>query len=124
MDFEIYVCLGSIVLSIIVVVGITIAGFFIKWLHLDKPKHQESHNGIVVDTIGGKRDIICPKCGCTECQYVFDTKQLTLDRYKTKTKVHLLNPFKPLVEEKTRYIPGQKIDVTKFRCAKCGWIFN
>lgn len=83
-------------------------------------KHDESHPGI---TKNGK-DIICPKCKSPYCEFFYEERNLTVDRYKTKTKVHLLNPFKPLVEEKTRVTPGQKFTVTRYRCTQCGKIFD
>lgn len=82
--------------------------------------HSENHPGI---TKNGK-DVICPKCKSPYCQYYYEERVFMADRYKTKTKVHLLNPFKPLVEEKTRVIPGQNIQVQRYRCQNCGWIFD
>ena len=86
----------------------------------NKVKHTDDHPGITV----GNKDILCPKCRSPYCQYYFEERQLTPDRYKTKTKVHLLNPFKPLVEEKTRITPGITYQKKRFRCNSCGWIFD
>ena len=67
---------------------------------------------------------ICPKCKCNHCQYYYEEMVIFPARYRTKTKVHLLNPFKPLVEEKTRITPAQTIQVKRYRCTNCGWIFD
>ena len=83
-------------------------------------QHSANHPGI---TKNGK-DIICPKCKSPYCEFYYEERLLTMDRYKTKTRIHPLNPFKPLVEEETRVIPGQKFIVTRYRCAKCGKIFD
>ena len=85
-----------------------------------RTQHNDNHPGI---TKNGK-DIICPKCKSPYCEFYYEERNLTMDRYKTKTKIHPLNPFKPFVEEKTRDIPGQKFTVTRYRCTKCGKIFD
>jgi len=86
--------------------------------------HQQGFQGITENTLSGTKDIHCPKCGSPNCHYTFEEKQIMVDRYKSKTNVHLLNPFKPLVETKTRVIPGQTIQVKKYQCQNCGWIFK
>ena len=83
-------------------------------------QHSANHPGI---TKNGK-DIICPKCKSPSCEFYYEERLLTMDRYKTKTRIHPLNPFKPLVEEETRVIPGQKFTVTRCICTKCGKIFD
>ncbi len=85
-----------------------------------RTQHNDNHPGI---TKNGK-DVICPKCKSPYCEFYYEERNLTMDRYKTKTKIHPLNPFKPFVEEKTRVIPGQKFTVTRYRCTKCGKIFD
>ena len=85
-----------------------------------RTQHNDNHPGI---TKNGK-DVICPKCKSPYCEFIYEERNLTMDRYKTKTKIHPLNPFKPFVEEKTRVIPGQKFTVTRCRCTKCGKIFD
>ena len=86
--------------------------------------HQKNFNGITEKRLTGTVDIYCPKCGSPCCQYVFQDKQVIADMYRTKTRVHLLNPFKPLVEEKTHVIPGKTVQVKKYQCLNCGWIFK
>ena len=83
-------------------------------------QHSDNHPGI---TKNGK-DIICPKCKSPYCVFYYEERALTMDRYKTKTRIHPLNPFKPLVEEKIRVIPGQRFTVTRYICTKCGKIFD
>lgn len=95
-----------------------------SWTHKDKPAHNPRHPGLTVNTITGKRDVICPKCNSPYCHYVYENVKVTNDRYYTSTKVHPLNVFKPFVEEKTVVKPGATATVTKFRCNKCGYIFS
>jgi len=87
------------------------------------PAHNPSHPGITADTVFGQKDIICPKCQSPYCQYHYD-KIKYKDRYKSKTRVHLLNPFKPLVEEKITVIPGEEVTIQEYRCSSCGYIFR
>lgn len=110
-----------------ILIGIIVCCIFVAPLLLlllvhnsNKPTHNPNHDGIV----DGGRDIICPKCKSSACQYAYKEVQVIPDQYRTKTKVHLFNIFKPLVEEKTRVIPGVTKMEKQYRCMNCGWIFK
>ena len=112
--------------AIIFVLGFLV---FLIWLvyslgNADKPAHNPHHKGITVDTMFGKKDVICPKCKCARCQYVYDTVQISNAKCVTKTKYHPFNIFKPYVEEVTTVKPGTTARVVKYRCEKCGYIFQ
>lgn len=86
------------------------------------PDHNPNHPGITDTTFHGIKDIICPKCKSPYCHYYYHT-YISEPTYTTKTKVHLLNPFKPLVEEKTTVDKAPDFTIKKYQCNKCGYIF-
>ncbi|MBO4785253.1 MAG: hypothetical protein IKS56_09690 [Lachnospiraceae bacterium] len=88
-----------------------------------KCNHNPNHPGLTENTPFGKRDIICPECKNPYCTYYYEYS-VTPARFHTKTKVHLLNPFKPLVEDVTTMYPGQIQTKTKYQCLNCGYIFK
>lgn len=106
------------------ILGLIIA--LVAWMESGKPKKapRYKHNPNHVGLTEGKSDIICPNCNSPYCQYYYEDRQITYDRYKTTTHVHLFNPFKPFVEDKTRLYPGQYIQVRMYRCMNCGLIFK
>ncbi len=85
--------------------------------------HSQNHPGITEKTLTGNYDIICPKCKCPYCMYVYE-KRSTPPVIRSKTRTHLLNPFKPLVEEKIRVYPGMSYSIREYQCKNCGWIFK
>ena len=85
-----------------------------------RTKHKASHPGLMKN---GK-DVICPKCKSPYCQYFYEERLMSPDRAYTKTETHLLNPTKPFIEQKTTMLPGQKFQLKRFRCTKCGYIFD
>lgn len=124
MDADSFLCF---VCSAIVIVDGGLV--FIIWLihslgHADKPDHNPHHKGITVNTMFGKKDIICPVCKCADCQYVYEDIKVTRDKYTEKVKLHPFNVCKPFIERKVKASPGQVVRVTKYRCKKCGHIFN
>lgn len=86
-------------------------------------KHNPNHPGITVNTLTGKKDVICPKCKCPYCMYAYKTCS-TPPSIRSKTRTHLLNPFKPLIEEKTTIYPGMEYTVKCYQCKNCGWVFK
>lgn len=103
-----YLFLGLLLLALI----LGIVNLFIP-----KTKHDPNHTGITV----GTRDIICPKCHSTNCQYDYETIQHTYE--KTTYRVRPLHPFKP-IKSKTYEVPTYKSTVKQYRCMNCGWIFK
>jgi len=116
MDFLI----GLIVFAMFSTLPLTIL-FFYKRDSRNRLPHNENHQGITINTIEGKKDIICPKCKSPNCQYEYDTYRRTVT--KTSYRVHPLNVFNP-ISSKTKEVPTVPITSTKFRCQNCGWIFK
>ena len=85
--------------------------------------HNPNHPGITVNTFTGKKDIICPKCKCPYCMYIYENCS-TPPIIRSRTRTHLLNPFKPLVEERIRVYPGVSYSIKEYQCKNCGWIFK
>lgn len=86
------------------------------------PDYNPNHPGITDQTIFGKKDIICPKCKSPYCRFHYETVS-SEPTINTKTKVHLLNPFKPLVEETTTITQAPDITIKQYQCLSCGRIF-
>jgi len=117
------VCILLTMIWIFGIVGATILTYFPGHSSGTTKPHSENHPGITVNTISGKKDIICPKCKCPYCNYHYDY-DITPIRARTRTKVHLLNPFKPLAEDVTTFYGGQVIEKEKYQCKNCGHIFK
>lgn len=109
-------------------VGLFIFGFIASLIIIHHPgatrgsrkPHNPNHPGLMKH---GK-DVICPKCKSPYCQYYYEERLLTAPYVKSKTKVHPFNPFKPFVEDKYTYIPGQTYQLQRFYCMNCGYIFD
>ena len=92
----------------------------------NKPKkakrynHNPNHPGITINTIEGKKDIICPKCHSPYCQYDYQTIQHSDSR--TTYRIRPLHLFRP-VKSTTYEIPHQTT-IKQFRCTNCGWVFK
>lgn len=114
------ICLFLVGLFIFGVLGVVALYYFPSAARGSRKQHSANHPGL---TKNGK-DVICPKCKSPYCQYYFEEKLISPNRVKTKTKTHLLNPFKPIVEEKHTVIPGQTFQQQRFQCTNCGWIFD
>lgn len=61
------------------------------------------------------KNIVCPKCDSPYCTYHYEYS-VTPIVPRTRTKVHLLNPFKPFVEDVTTYYGGNVVEEEKYRC--------
>lgn len=105
------------------IAGVVILTYFPGHSSGTTKPHSESHPGITVNTISGKKDIICPKCRCPYCTYHYDYS-ITPVRAKTRTKVHPINPFKPFVEDVTTFSGGGVITYEKYQCMNCGYVFR
>lgn len=108
---------------IVAIVGLIFLRIFPGHSYGTTKPHSANHPGITVNTLSGKKDIICPKCKCPYCSYYYDYEVTPL-RARTRTKVHLLNPFKPLIEDVTTFQGGQIIEKEKYQCNNCGYIFR
>ena len=88
-----------------------------------RQNHKPNHPGITEHTLLGKKDIVCPKCKCPYCTYDFEYSS-TPPKIHLKTKLHLLNPFKPLVEDVTTIYPEEIKMKTRYECLNCGFNFK
>ena len=105
------------------IIGYFIVVFFPGHSSGTTKPHNEDHPGITVNTITGKKDIICPKCRSPYCTYHYEYSVTPIIE-NTRTKVHLLNPFKPFVEDVTTYYGGNVVENEKYRCMNCGKVFR
>ncbi len=113
---------GLAIIGLFSMLPIAIGGIL---LYEDRSKktHKENHPGLTINTLCGKKDIYCPRCQSPYCHYYYETN-IVPSTYYYKTKVHLFNPFKPLIEEKVYELPGFSYNKKKFRCFECGKIFT
>lgn len=109
-----------LIFFVICVIGSLIFSFFSETRKM--PNHNSNHPGITDTTPNGVKDIICPKCKSPYCHFYYHTIE-SQPTYRTKTRVHLLNPFKPLLEEKIIVEKAPNFTIKKYQCNKCGYIF-
>ncbi len=88
-------------------------------------KHDSRHPGIVEKTIIGKWDIICPKCNCPYCKYVYvyDNEQISITEILSKKRdirYYLNHSFISIIKE---YIMESQI-IEKYKCDNCEYIFD
>ncbi len=86
-----------------------------------KLPHNPDHPGITINTIEGKKDIICPKCRCPFCEY--DIEIIRCMDTVTTTRIRPFSIFRPIVST-TYEIPSLPIKKVRYRCKNCGWIFK
>lgn len=120
--FYLLILFGVPILIFAVIYALIFAFFGLFSNTRNMPKHNSNHPGITDFTMYGQRDIICPKCNSPYCQFYYDIAT-SKPKYKTKTKIHPLNPFKPFIEEKTTVEKAPDIPIKQYRCNKCGYIF-
>ena len=86
------------------------------------PRHNSNHPGLVKKTSYGLKDIYCPNCNSPYCMKWIE-RGINPVTVSTKTKVHPINPFKPVVEEVTTISGGNEYEHHKIRCRSCGYVF-
>lgn len=107
---------------ILILIGIVVVGLAAYYAQFIIPALFADHSHPHKAKTGPNK--ICPKCNCNHCQYYFEEHVIIPERQRIKTKVHLLNIFKPLIETKTRVKPQKTIRIKRYRCTNCGWIFD
>ena len=110
-----------VVFIVLCIVGVLI--FYICYVIARNNKykpHNANHPGITINTLEGKRDIICPKCHSPYCQYDYQTIQHSDSR--TTYRIRPLHLFRP-VKSTTYEIPHQTT-IKQYRCKNCGWVFK
>ena len=88
-------------------------------------EHVPGYEGIVENTLFGKKDIFCPKCKCPDCMYVYVCGKKVITPFElSKRKRKLGDVFnysmKDLIKEE---LENSKIE-EKYKCNKCGYIFK
>ena len=88
-------------------------------------RHDSKHPGIVEKTLLGKRDILCPRCNCPYCKYVYiyDNKQISLSEVlsrKRNLSYYLDRSPSDIIKD---YIMELNIS-EKYICDNCEYIFD
>lgn len=89
------------------------------------PERKTNFNGIYKVSIFGVKEIYCPICGSSDCEYYYE-KHVIPGKIKTTYQANL-NPLKPftLINKKEKVVRKEKsYNEKKIMCNKCGWVFR
>ena len=88
-------------------------------------EHVPDYEGIVENTLFGKKDIFCPKCKCPDCMYVYVCGNKIISPFElTKRQRKLGEVFNySIIDVIKEKLDDLKIE-EKYKCNKCGYIFK
>lgn len=123
------VFLGLLIIPVIVMIFVDIGMDLLDSLDVilcfGSKKHNPKHPGITEKTIFGKRDILCPKCSCLYCKYVYVYKGEIINPFEEKRPKNdisegVINFIKDFIINQDKQFNTEE----KYKCVDCGYIFK